>query len=50
MIKLGFLNQYELVFNPYENTFQLIDTLWFVFAFILVFIFKNSMEKWKVLN
>jgi len=47
--KLSFLATHGVIFAPYE-AIQLpaLDTLWFVFAFIIVLFFKNSMQKREV--
>ncbi|RXJ96544.1 membrane-bound O-acyltransferase family protein [Arcobacter sp. AHV-9/2010] len=44
--KLAFLEKYEVIFHPFDTIhLPLAETLWFIFAFILVLFFKNSMEK-----
>ena len=46
--KLAFLEKYGVIFHPFDTIhLPLAETLWFIFAFILVLFFKNSMEKWK---
>ena len=44
--KLAFLEKYGVIFHPFDTIhLPLAETLWFIFAFILVLFFKNSMEK-----
>ena len=44
--KLAFLEKYGVTFHPFDTIhLPLAETLWFVFSFILVLFFKNSMEK-----
>ncbi|WNL16600.1 MBOAT family protein [Arcobacter cryaerophilus gv. pseudocryaerophilus] len=44
--KLAFLEKYGVIFHPFDTIhLPLPETLWFIFAFILVLAFKNSMEK-----
>ena len=47
--KLQFLKPFGITFGGFVANINgdLFAPLWFVFAFILVLFFKNSMEKWK---
>ncbi|MCT7466365.1 MBOAT family protein, partial [Aliarcobacter cryaerophilus] len=43
--KLAFLEKYGVIFHPFDTIhLPLAETLWFIFAFILVLAFKNSMK------
>ncbi|MBW6489361.1 MBOAT family protein [Sulfurimonas sp.] len=46
--RFAFLHQFNIKFQPYDTiTLPLAETLWFPFAFIIILLFKNSMQKMK---
>lgn len=47
--KLQFLNSFGITFGGFVANIggDLFTPLWFIFGFVLVLSFKNSMEKWK---